>query len=61
MRERLARMVLAIAVVLSMGAMSACDREDRRDLEEGVNEVEKGAEDIEEGVDEEVDTDGKDD
>jgi len=65
MRERLARVALALVVVLGMGATAACDQEDRRDVEEGVNEVEKGAkevgEDIEEGVDGEVDTDGQDD
>ena len=64
MRERFSRMVLAIAVVLSMGAMASCDAEDRRDVEEVGNEVEKGAEkvgeEVEEGVDE-LDTDGKDD
>ena len=61
MRERLARIALALAVVLGMGVTAACDQEDRRDVEEGVNEVEKGAEEVEEGIDDEVDTDGQDD
>lgn len=46
-------------------AAVACDKEDERDIQEGVNDVEEGAEevgeDIEKGIDEDVDTDGKDD
>lgn len=53
MRQRLARSALAIAVVLSMGATVACDREDQRDLEEVGNEVEKEVD--------QLDNDGKDD
>lgn len=53
MRQRLTSSALAIAVVLSMGATAACDREDRRDVEEVGNEVEKGVD--------QLDSDGKDD
>ena len=53
MRQRLARSALAIAVVLSMGATAACDREDQRDVEEVGNEVEKEVD--------QLDNDGKDD
>ncbi len=63
MRQRAARAALAVAIVLSMG-VTACDREDERDLREVGDEVEKGAEsvgqEVEEGVDE-LDTDGQDD
>lgn len=52
MRQRLARSAIAIAVVLSMGAV-ACDREDQRDVEEVGNEVEKEVD--------QLDSDGKDD
>ena len=53
MRERLARSALAIAVVLSMGATAACDREDQRDVEEVGNDIDKEVD--------QLDSDGKDD
>lgn len=62
------RRVAAATFVALLGlspALVACDKEDRKDIEEGVNDVEEGAEkvrkDVEEGLDENVDTDGKDD
>ncbi|HEV3472812.1 MAG TPA: hypothetical protein VG408_06350 [Actinomycetota bacterium] len=45
---------LLVAGVLAVIPLAACDKEDRADVREGVNEVE----DV---VDDEVDTDGKDD
>ena len=36
----------------------ACDKEDKADVREGVNDVEEGVEDV---IDDQVDTDGKDD
>ena len=62
------RRIAAATLVALFGlspALVACDKEDRKDIEEGVNDVEEGAEkvgnDVEEGIDEDVDTDGKDD
>ncbi len=40
------------ALMLSLG-VAACDREDARDVREGINDVEKGVD--------ELDSDGKDD
>ena len=63
-RNKIAALFLTSLMVFS-GGLVACDREDERDLREGVNQVEKAgkeaAEDAENVVDEEVDTDGKDD
>ena len=59
-RRRITATALAGALLL---APVACDNEDQRDLEEGVNDVEKGAEDIVNDAEKEldqIDTDGKD-
>lgn len=64
MREKLARIGIAIALVLGLGATAACDREDKADVREGVNDVEREAENIGEEAEEELDkldSDGKDD
>jgi hypothetical protein len=64
-RSRLAAGVIAAALMASSGSLIACDREDQRDVQEGVNEVKEGVEEgvneLEEEVDENVDTDGQDD
>lgn len=64
MKEKLARVALAVALVLGFGVTAACDREDRRDVKEIGNDVEEGAEDagkeVEDAIDD-ADTDGKDD
>lgn len=64
MRQRVMRLGLAVALSLGTPMLAACDPEDMRDVEEGVNEVEegveKGAKEVEEEIDE-ADTDGKDD
>jgi hypothetical protein len=60
-RNRIAAFALAFAVAVPSGALVACDREDRQDVEEGVDRAREGAEDIEREVDENVDTDGQDD
>ena len=59
-------MALSMTALVSLSpVLVACDKEDQRDIEEGVNQVEEGAEDlgneVEKGIDENVDTDGKDD
>lgn len=59
-------MILSTTALLGLSpALAACDREDRKDIEEGVNQVEEGAEDlgneVEKGIDQNIDTDGKDD
>lgn len=54
MRERLLRLGLVACLAISGGAALACDKEDQKDLEEGVNDAEKE-------IDKNVDTDGKDD
>jgi hypothetical protein len=59
-------MALSMTALVSLSpALAACDKEDERDIEEGVNQVEEGAEDlgneVEKGIDENIDTDGKDD
>lgn len=63
-RNRIVSAALVGALALS-GGLVACDREDEADLREGVDQVEKAgeeaAEDVENAVDEDVDTDGKDD
>ena len=63
MREKLSRIGLAIVLALGLG-LTACDREDERDLREGVNDVqdagEKAGQEVEDAVDD-ADTDGKDD
>ncbi len=61
---KLRRMSLFLALLLSAGTGMACDREDVRDVEETINDVEEGAEKVGEEVEEEIDqidTDGKDD
>jgi hypothetical protein len=64
-RNRIAAFALAFAVTVPSGALVACDREDRQDVEEGVddavNKAREGAEDVEREIDENVDTDGQDD
>ncbi len=62
MRRRVAPAVVAGMIALS-GLGVACDREDVRDVEEGVNDVRRGAEEVGEEVEQEIDeadTDGKD-
>ena len=63
-RSRIAAAGLVTSLVLG-GGLVACDREDKADVREGVNQVEKAgkdaAEDVENAVDDNVDTDGKDD
>ena len=54
MRERLIRLGLVACLAISGVSAIACDKEDRKDVEEGVNEVENE-------VDKDIDTDGKDD
>lgn len=46
--------LLLVGVLATAPTLAACDKEDRADVREGVNEVE-------EVIDEQVDTDGKDD
>ncbi len=53
MRNRIARGGLVVMLALAPFGAAACDREDRQDVREGVN-------DVEEGVDR-LDSDGKDD
>ena len=64
-RSRAAAIVTAGLLVAFSPALVACDKEDEQDIEEGINDVEEGAEDVgnevEKGIDNEVDTDGKDD
>ncbi|MDQ3964766.1 MAG: hypothetical protein M3277_12780 [Actinomycetota bacterium] len=45
---------LLLAGALALAPLAACDKEDRADVREGVND----AEDV---IDDQVDTDGKDD
>lgn len=57
---------LAAALVAGLLAVSgvACDREDRADVEEVGEDIERGVEDVGEEVEQEIDeldTDGKDD
>jgi hypothetical protein len=65
MEQRLVRGFLAGMLALGSLTGVACDKEDERDAREFGNQVEEGAEDIgnevEDTVDDEVDTDGKDD
>jgi hypothetical protein len=52
MRHKLSRIGLAIVLALGLG-MTACDKEDKADVKEVGNDIEKGVDDL--------DTDGKDD
>jgi hypothetical protein len=64
MRDRAVGVGLCVLLLLTSGAVTACDREDRADVEEVGNEVEEGAEDVGREVDDavdEADSDGKDD
>lgn len=45
---------LLLAASLALTPLAACDKEDRADVREGVN-------DVEDVIDDQVDTDGKDD
>jgi hypothetical protein len=62
-KNRIAALFLSTSLLLS-GGMVACDREDRADVREGINDVKKAGKevgkDVEKAVDE-ADTDGKDD
>ena len=63
MGEKLSRIGLAIVLALSLG-LAACDKEDERDVQEGVNDVQEGVEDVGNDVEDAVDdadSDGKDD
>ncbi|HVF52163.1 MAG TPA: hypothetical protein VNC78_01000 [Actinomycetota bacterium] len=51
---------VALAAILGLSGMVACDNEDKKDIEEIGNEIEDVGEDIEQEIDE-ADTDGKDD
>lgn len=65
LKKRFAAGGVAVALLASSGSLIACDREDQRDVEEGVNDVREGVEEgvneVEKEVDENVDTDGQDD
>jgi hypothetical protein len=55
---------LALVAALSLAPLAACDNEDMRDVEEGVEGVEEGAKDVGKGVEDavdKIDNDGKDD
>ena len=54
MKERLLRLGLVACLLLPAAAAVACDKEDQKDVKEGVNQVEHE-------IDKNVDTDGKDD
>ena len=64
MRHRIASTALAAALIVPTGVLVACDAEDRRDVEEGVNDVKQKAKkigkDLEKRADQ-ADSDGKDD
>ena len=64
MRDRFMRIALAGALVVAPVTATACDREDRKDVEEVGEDLEKGAKkagkEVEQGVDQ-ADKDGKDD
>lgn len=53
MRERLVRLGLVTCLAISGGGAIACDKEDRKDIEEGVNDADKEID--------KLDSDGKDD
>ena len=53
MREKLARLGLVALLVVPAGAAVACDKEDKKDLNEVGNDVDKGVD--------KLDSDGKDD
>ena len=59
MRNAIARIALCSLLVVPAGA-AACDREDRQDVREGVRDVQEEGEKVENEIDENVDTDGKD-
>ena len=63
-RSRIASLVLTGVVGIAAPLMGACDNEDMKDVQEGVNEAEEGVEDAVEDAEDAVDkadTDGKDD
>ena len=51
--RRFASAVLAASLLVGAGGLTACDKEDRKDVEEGVDQVDKEAD--------QLDSDGKDD
>jgi hypothetical protein len=51
--RRVASALTAASLLMGAGSLAACDREDRKDVEEGVNEVDKELD--------KLDSDGKDD
>ena len=53
MREKLARLGLVALLIVPAGTAAACDKEDKKDLEEVGNDVDKGVD--------KLDSDGKDD
>ena len=53
MREKLARLGLVALLAIPAGTAIACDKEDRKDVEEAGNEVDKEVD--------QLDSDGKDD
>jgi hypothetical protein len=63
--RRTGAIALVALIGLSAPSLVACDKEDKKDLQEGVNDVEQGAKkvgnEIEKGIDNTIDTDGKDD
>ncbi len=54
MITRRAASLLLAGMLVTTPVLAACDKEDRADVREGVK-------DVEEGIDEQIDTDGKDD
>jgi hypothetical protein len=53
MKSRIASAALSAALVLAPSSLVACDREDRADVREGVNDVDRQVD--------KLDSDGKDD
>ena len=53
MRERLLRLGLAACLLVPVAGAVACDKEDQRDVEEGVNDADREID--------KLDSDGKDD
>jgi hypothetical protein len=64
LRRKTANLVVAGALALGAPALTACDSEDHKDVEEITDEADKKLEDLRKDVDQQVDNldeDGKDD